>query len=207
MSIQGEGLDAGRPCAFVRMAGCNLRCTYCDTAYAWEETLGTVMTVDAVLAWVGQSGTKLVEVTGGEPLIQPAVNPLMEGLLAAGYEVLLETNGHVDASGVPEGVVRIIDVKTPGSGMACGCYLANLPALRATDQIKFVLTGRQDYEWSCRLLESHPEMMQTKAVLFSPAYGSLAPRDLAEWIIADRLPVRFQLQLHKYVWAPETRGV
>jgi len=207
VSIQGESLAAGRPCAFVRLAGCNLRCAYCDTNYAWDAEAGRAMAVGDVAAWVSRSGTLLVEITGGEPLLQPAVYPLMETLIDRGLEVLLETNGHVDARGVPERVTRIIDVKTPGSGMAEGDYLMNLSSLRANDQIKFVLTGRKDYDWAKRILAAHPELARVSAILFSPAFEALPPRDLAEWIIADRLPVRFQLQLHKYVWGPQERGV
>ncbi|HPU86650.1 MAG TPA: radical SAM protein [Candidatus Latescibacteria bacterium] len=207
VSIQGESLAAGRLCAFVRLAGCNLRCAYCDTDYAWDAAAGRAMDVDEVAAWVSRSGVPLVEITGGEPLLQPRVYALMETLIGYGLEVLLETNGHVDAREVPEGVTRIIDVKTPGSGMADGDFLVNLPSLRANDQIKFVLTGRKDYDWAKRVLGVHPELARVAAILFSPAFGALPPRDLAEWIIADRLPVRFQLQLHKYVWGPQARGV
>ncbi|HPU84902.1 MAG TPA: radical SAM protein [Candidatus Latescibacteria bacterium] len=207
VSIQGESLAAGRLCAFVRLAGCNLRCAYCDTKYAWEADAGRAMPVEDIAAWVSRSGVPLVEITGGEPLLQPSVYRLMEDLVGRGLEVLLETNGHVDAGAVPQKVTRIIDIKTPGSGMAEGNYLVNLPFLRANDQIKFVLTGRSDYEWAKGILASHPELASTAAILFSPAFGILDPRDLAEWIIADRLPVRFQLQLHKYVWEPDRRGV
>lgn len=207
VSIQGESLAAGRLCAFVRLAGCNLRCAYCDTNYAWDADAGRAMAVDDVAAWVSGSGVPLVEITGGEPLLQPAVYPLMETLIGRGLEVLLETNGHVDARGVPERVTRIIDVKTPGSGMAEGDYLVNLPSLRENDQIKFVLTDRSDYDWAKEVLAAHPELGRVSAILFSPAFETLLPRDLAGWIIADRLPVRFQLQLHKYVWGPQERGV
>jgi 7-carboxy-7-deazaguanine synthase len=207
VSIQGEGLAAGRPCTFIRLAGCNLRCSYCDTAYAWEESDGTRMPVNDVILYVRQSGMRLVEITGGEPLLQAAVYPLLDALLANDFEVLLETAGHVDAGRVPAEVVRIIDLKTPGSGMAQGAHLVNLSSLRVTDEIKFVLVDRPDYEWAKEILQKYPILTTVASVLFSPAFSSLSPRDLADWIIADRLPVRFQLQLHKYVWEPDKRGV
>jgi len=206
-SIQGEGLDAGLPCVFVRLAGCNLRCTYCDTPYAWERDDGREMPVRDIIAEVASYATNLVEVTGGEPLLQPTVYPLMRALVDRGYRVLLETSGHENAGNVPDEVVRIIDVKTPGSGMSHGSYAVNLKSLRPTDQIKFVITGRADYDWAKQHVLEYDLLGRVAAVFFGPAHGILSPRELAGWILADRLAVRMHLQVHKYIWGPDTRGV
>lgn len=206
-SIQGEGLDVGKPCLFVRLAGCNLRCSYCDTPYAWESDGADETTLEDVLSAVASYRVDLVEITGGEPLLQPAVFPLMDALVRRGYRVLLETSGHQDASRVAVEVTRIIDVKTPGSKMSHGRYAANLTSLRPTDQIKFVISDRADYDWAKRRLAEYHLPEKTAALLFSPAHAQLAPRALAAWILADHLPVRLHLQMHKYVWGENVRGV
>jgi 7-carboxy-7-deazaguanine synthase len=204
-SIQGESTLAGEPCVFVRLTACDLRCTWCDTAYAFYE--GRKMSVDDVVAAVEQYGCPLVEITGGEPLLQPEVYPLMTRLLDRGKRVLLETGGHRSIADVPSGVVRIMDVKCPGSGESARNDWANLARLTAIDQVKFVLADRADYEFARDLVQKESLADRVAAVLFSPVHGVLHPRELAEWILADRLRVRLQLQAHKFIWPPDTRGV
>jgi 7-carboxy-7-deazaguanine synthase len=204
-SIQGESTHAGRPCVFVRLTACDLRCSWCDTTYAFHE--GGRMSVDEVVERVRAYGCEVVEVTGGEPLLQQEVYPLMERLLAAGHTVLIETGGHRDASRVPEAVHRVIDVKCPGSGESEKNCWANLDSVRQTDEIKFVIRDRADYEYAREVVVSRDLTSKCAAVLFSPVHGIQNPRELAEWILADRLAVRLQLQTHKYIWDPETRGV
>jgi 7-carboxy-7-deazaguanine synthase len=204
-SIQGESTHAGRPCVFVRLTACDLRCSWCDTAYAFTE--GRKMSLEDVLADVESRGEKLVEITGGEPLLQKEVYPLMEALLARGHEVLLETGGHVPLTAVPAGVKKILDVKCPGSGEADRNHWDNLAALGPQDEVKFVISDREDYDYARRVLAEHNLAGRVGAVHFSPVHGVFEPRVLAEWVLADRLPVRVQLQLHKYIWAPTTRGV
>lgn len=203
-SIQGESTYQGRPCAFVRLTGCNLRCRYCDTAYAYEE--GEELTVENVLRRLRAYPCRLAEITGGEPLLQEDVYPLMEGLLAEGYEVLLETNGSLKAVRVPRNVVRIIDLKCPDSGESERIYWPNLEELRPTDQIKFVVSSHRDYDWAKDVMECHT-LSDCVTVLLSPASGRMSPEELAEWILEDGLDVRLQLQLHKYIWSPKRRGV
>lgn len=204
-SIQGESTHAGRPCVFVRLTACDLRCSWCDTPYAFHE--GKKMSVDEVLDAVRSYGCDLVEVTGGEPLLQKDVYPLMEGLLADGRTVLLETGGHRDAADVPEGVRRIIDVKCPASGEASKMHWPNLDVLRPSDEVKFVVQDRADYEYAREVTSAHRLAARCAAVLFSPVHGVLDPKVLAEWMLADRVPGRLQLQAHKYIWDPTTRGV
>lgn len=204
-SIQGESTFAGEPCVFVRLTACDLRCSWCDTPYAFHE--GRKMSVDTVVAAVEGYGCNLVEVTGGEPLLQPDVYPLMERLLETGKTVLLETGGHRSIAEVPQGVVRIMDVKCPGSGEADKTDWSNLQELTAADQVKFVIKDRADYEYARAVTSRASLVSRVAAVLFSPVHGVLDARELAEWILADRLPVRLQLQAHKYIWSPETRGV
>jgi 7-carboxy-7-deazaguanine synthase len=204
-SIQGESTHQGRPCVFVRLTACDLRCSWCDTTYAFHE--GRRMTVDEVLQRVAAYGCDVVEVTGGEPLLQPEVYPLMERLLAEGRTVLLETGGHRDASRVPEGVRRILDVKCPGSGESEKNFWPNLDGLRPTDEVKFVIKDRADYDFAREVFLRHGLADRCAAVHFSPVHGVMHPRQLAEWILADGLPVRLQLQSHKYIWDPQTRGV
>jgi 7-carboxy-7-deazaguanine synthase len=203
-SIQGESSYAGQPCVFVRLTGCPLRCTWCDTDYAFYG--GRECSIDEVLAKVQSYGCRLVEVTGGEPLAQPESLPLMTRLCDAGYTVLLETSGAVDIAPVDPRVHVILDVKCPGSGMADRMHWPNLSQLAAKDEAKFVLADRADYDWAREVLAEH-DVAGRCTVLFSPVFGSLDVRQLAEWILADKLPVRFQIQLHKHIWAPDMRGV
>jgi 7-carboxy-7-deazaguanine synthase len=204
-SIQGESTYVGEPCVFVRLTACDLRCAWCDTAYAFHE--GRKMSVDEVLDAVDSYGCPLVEVTGGEPLLQPDVYPLMSGLLERGKRVLLETGGHRSIADVPAGVVRIVDVKCPGSGESSRTDWSNLVRLGAGDQVKFVVKDRADYEYAREIVRRESLPGRVAAVLFSPVHGVLHPRDLAEWILADGLAVRLQLQAHKFIWPPDTRGV
>jgi 7-carboxy-7-deazaguanine synthase len=203
-SIQGESTHAGLPCAFVRLTGCNLRCRWCDTAYAFHE--GREMSVEEVLDEVERFGCRLVEVTGGEPLLQPEVIPLMEGLLERGHEVLLETGGSLSIEAVPRGVRRIIDVKCPASGEAERNDWRNLDRLREGDELKFVIADRVDYLWARREIERR-RLVGRCPILFSPVHGRLDAGRLSRWVLADRLQVRVQLQLHKILWPDRTRGV
>lgn len=204
-SIQGESTHAGRPCVFVRLTACDLRCRWCDTPYAFHE--GRKMSVDEVVAEVEARGCPVVEVTGGEPLLQADVYPLMQRLLDAGKTVLIETGGHRSIAQVPAGVVRIIDIKCPGSGESSRNDWSNLSLLTPTDEVKFVIADRVDYEYAREIVNREDLANRVAAVLFSPVHGELVAKQLAEWVIADRLAVRVQLQMHKYIWSPETRGV
>lgn len=204
-SIQGESSHAGRPCVFVRLSGCDLRCSWCDTAYAFDE--GERVSIDDVLTQVRAFECSLVEVTGGEPLLQPDVYPLMERLVADGKTVLLETGGHVDISSVPRAVIKVVDVKCPGSGEAGRTDLENFSRLQPHDEIKFVIRDRADYEFARQIVDDHALSERCAGVLLSPVHRVLAPGRLAEWALADRIPVRVQLQLHKYMWGDDTRGV
>ncbi len=204
-SIQGESTYAGLPCVFVRLTACDLRCRWCDTPYAFHE--GRKMTVDDVVADVEARGCPVVEVTGGEPLLQPDVYPLMQRLLDSGKTVLIETGGHRSIARVPAGVIRIVDVKCPGSGESEKNDWSNLARLTSTDEVKFVIADRADYEFARDVVRREALDEKVAAVLFSPVHGELGPKQLAEWVIADRLTVRVQLQVHKYIWSPETRGV
>ena len=204
-SIQGESTHAGRPCVFVRLTACDLRCSWCDTAYAFTE--GRKMGLDEVIADVESRGERLVEITGGEPLLQKDVYPLMQALLDRGHEVLLETGGHVPLSAVPAGVKKIVDVKCPGSGESDRNHWDNLAIIGKDDEVKFVIKDREDYEYARRVVRERGLAERVRAVHVSPVHGVLDPRVLAEWVLADRLPVRVQLQVHKYIWSPATRGV
>jgi 7-carboxy-7-deazaguanine synthase len=204
-SIQGESTYAGEPCVFVRLTACDLRCSWCDTPYAFHE--GTKMSIDEVCMAVERFGCPLVEVTGGEPLLQREVYPLMDRLLQAGKTVLLETGGHRPIDDVPAGVVRILDVKCPGSGESSKMAWSNLACLTATDQVKFVIKDRADYEYARAVIAREALAGRVAAILFSPVHGVMDSRALAEWILADRLPVRLQLQTHKYIWSADARGV
>ena len=203
-SIQGESSYAGVPCTFVRMSGCNLRCSYCDTVYAYEE--GTELTEDEITGKVHAMGLRTVEITGGEPLLQAGVLPLTKRLLDHGFRVLIETNGSQDIRHVDRRAVLIPDVKTPGSGMANTFLMSNLGLLRPVDELKFVITGREDYEWSRNFAKEH-SLTGKCILLFSPAFGILDARDLSKWMIDDRLEARLNLQLHKYIYGPDVRGV
>jgi 7-carboxy-7-deazaguanine synthase len=223
-SIQGEGTRAGLPCIFVRLTGCNLRCTWCDTAYAFHG--GKKMSVDEVLARVDElagrstganpshGAVPLVELTGGEPLLQEEIYPLAEKLLAARYTVLIETSGERFVGRLPQDVIKIVDVKCPDSGEADTFDIKNLDVIGAKDEVKFVLSTRRDYEFARDFTLQHQLSQRVRAVLFSPVFDDpegkwqgLQPRALVEWILADELPVRLGLQLHKFVWDPATKGV
>jgi 7-carboxy-7-deazaguanine synthase len=203
-SIQGESSHAGRPCVFVRLTGCSLRCTYCDTQYSYFG--GETMTMDEVVRRVNDFGTRLVEVTGGEPLEQLSAIPLLKRLIDGGLTVMLETGGHVSIGDVPEPVIKIIDVKTPDSGEPDTFLEANLDLAAPHDEFKFVISSETDYEWSREFYKKHL-LDKNNTVLFTPSHGDLTNLQLSEWILADRLPVRFGLQLHKYIWPPDERGV
>ncbi|MBI3493870.1 MAG: radical SAM protein [Acidobacteria bacterium] len=204
-SIQGESTLAGRPCVFVRLTACDLRCAWCDTAYAFHE--GRKMSVDDVIAVVDRHDCSLVEITGGEPLLQDDVYPLMEKLLARGRTVMLETGGHRSIEHVPAAVLKVVDVKCPASGEADKNDWRNLDRLAPQDEVKFVVQDRTDYEFARDVIERRGLASRAAAVLMSPVHGVLDPKTLSEWILADHLPVRLQLQLHKYIWSPTTRGV
>jgi len=204
-SIQGESGLSGRPCVFVRLTGCDLRCVWCDTPYAFHD--GRRLDVAEVITEVAAYACDLVEITGGEPLLQDDVYPLMDRLLETGATVLLETGGQVNVSRVPAAVVKIVDVKCPGSGESNRNDWDNLSCLTARDQTKFVIADRTDYEFARDVVRRHALESRCGAVLFSPVHAVLPPERLAEWILADRLPVRLQVQLHKYLWGSETRGV
>jgi 7-carboxy-7-deazaguanine synthase len=190
---------------FVRLTACDLRCRWCDTPYAFHE--GRKMSVDEVVADVEARGCPMVEVTGGEPLLQPDVYPLMQRLLDTGKTVLIETGGHRSIADVPAGVIRIMDVKCPGSGESEKNDWGNLARLTPADEVKFVIADRRDYEFARDVVLREDLPARVAAVLFSPVHGELDPRLLSEWVIADRLAVRVQLQVHKYIWSPDTRGV
>jgi 7-carboxy-7-deazaguanine synthase len=204
-SIQGESTYSGRPCVFIRLTACDLRCGWCDTPYSFTE--GRKMPIDAVLAEVDRHRCGLVEVTGGEPLLQPDVYPLMQALLDRGRTVLLETGGHLPVDRVPVGVERIVDVKCPGSGEASRNHWPNLDVLGPRDEVKFVIADRADYEFARGVVRERDLAARVRSVLFSPVHGVLPLRPLAGWILEDALPVRLQVQLHKYIWGPEVRGV
>ena len=204
-SIQGESTYAGAPCVFVRLAACDLRCTWCDTPYAFTE--GAKRTVADVVDTVMTFGCPLVEITGGEPLLQDDVYPLMADLRHRGLTVLLETGGHISVDRVPGGVVKIIDVKCPGSGESARNHWPNLDLLGPADEVKFVIQDRADYEFARGVVERHQLAGRCAAVLFSPVHDVLPPPDLASWILGDGLLVRLQLQVHKYIWWAHARGV
>jgi len=203
-SIQGESTHVGKPCVFVRLTGCSLRCGYCDTKYSYSG--GNEQSLNDVLTTVASYPAKLVEITGGEPLEQDAVYPLMEALLAGSYNVMLETGGHVSISRVPAAVIKIIDIKTPESGEPGTFHWPNLDLAAPHDEFKFVITSRVDYEWS-RTVVRERFRNRPQTLLFSPSHGELPARDLAAWVLEDGLPVRLQLQAHKYIWGADVRGV
>lgn len=204
-SIQGESTFAGLPCVFIRLTGCNLRCHWCDTAYAFQG--GQTMSPEEILARVRQLGCSLVEITGGEPLLQAEVPALAEQLLAEGQRVLVETSGERFVGELPRAVVKIVDVKCPGSGESGKFRLENLEALEGKDQLKFVILDENDYRYAREFLARHNVRGRVDEVVFAPVFGQLPPRTLAEWILRDGLEVRLGLQLHKFIWDPETRGV
>jgi 7-carboxy-7-deazaguanine synthase len=203
-SIQGESTRVGLPCVFVRLTGCPLRCTWCDTEYAFHG--GETLTMEAILNRVGSYGCSLVEVTGGEPLHQPGALVLLTKLCDAGYHVMLETSGTCDISAIDDRVSIIMDVKCPGSGMADRMMWTNMEHLSKKDEVKFVLKDRSDYEWAKDIVTQYG-LEDRCPVLLSPVFGTLALQPLAGWILNDRLPARVHVQLHKLIWDPETRGV
>lgn len=203
-SVQGEGTRAGTPCTFIRTAGCHLRCAWCDTRYAFND--GRWMTPDEILERVQSYCCPVVEVTGGEPLLQPAVLPLLRRLCDEFETVLLETSGAVSMEHVDQRVARIMDIKCPGSGQAERNCWANIDLLTPRDEVKFVLLDRADYEWACEILKRY-DLSARCPVLFAPVFDQLAPLELATWILEDRLNVRLGLQLHKLIWPPSMRGV
>ncbi len=204
VSIQGESTYAGLPCVFVRMTGCNLRCVYCDTGYAYEE--GREMTEDEVFDQAVSFGIKTVEITGGEPLAQKAVFSLIKRFLDSGFTVLVETNGSISISGVDRRAILIMDVKTPGSAMSDRMDISNLKLLKKHDELKFVIADRRDYEWARDFIRER-ELDRTCTILLAPVFGVLSPGELSRWILDDRLSVRLNLQLHKYIYGPDERGV
>lgn len=204
-SIQGESTHAGLRCAFVRLAACDLRCVWCDTPYAF--TGGRKMPLEDVVAAVEALNCPMVELTGGEPLLQSEAPQLMSVLLARGYTVLLETGGHLPLDDVPEEVRAIVDVKCPASGEATKMHWANLEQLSPHDEVKFVIADRKDFDYAVEVTSRYGLSGKVAAVLFSPAHGVLAPQTLAKWMIDEHSPGRLQLQIHKYIWDPETRGV
>lgn len=203
-SIQGESTYAGRPCAFVRLTYCNLRCTYCDTEYAFYE--GRKVSLDEIVEKIEAYPTDLVEITGGEPLLQKRVHPLITRLLDRGKTVLIETGGSLDIRPVDPRAILIYDIKCPDSAMAEANLWENLPHLKPQDEIKFVVGSRRDYEWAKRKMEEWG-LAHKHTILLSPVWERLNPRELAEWILQDGLPVRMQVQLHKLLWGAEARGV
>jgi 7-carboxy-7-deazaguanine synthase len=204
-SIQGESTRAGTPCVFVRLTACDLRCSWCDTPYAFHE--GRKMSVDEVTAAVAQHECSLVEITGGEPLLQEDVYPLMDRLLAAGHTVMLETGGHRPIDRVPAAVLKVVDVKCPGSGESDKNDWSNLDRLASHDEVKFVVQDRADYEYAREIIARYTLARRAGAILISPVHGVMDPKTLSEWMLADHLPARLQLQLHKFIWSPSARGV
>ena len=200
-SLQGEARTIGRPTVFVRLTGCPLRCQYCDTAYAFSG--GEMRTLDSILEEVSSYSPRYVTVTGGEPLAQPNCRPLLQALCDLGMEVSLETSGALDIEGLDPRVSVVLDLKTPDSGESHRNLMENIPHLKAKDQVKFVICSRQDYQWARMKLDQLCLADRVEDVLFSPSHGQINPIELADWIFADRLPVRFQLQLHKVLWADE----
>lgn len=205
MSLQGESSHQGLLCAFIRLTGCHLRCSYCDSEFSFHG--GQRMAIAEVVRQIVELKTPRVELTGGEPLLQPGAYPLMEQLLEAGLVVLLETSGAIDVREVPDAVHAIVDMKTPSSGECDRNDFKNFDSMDARDELKFVIGSREDYEWSRNLIKSHRLDQRPFSMLFSTVFSRLEPRQLAEWIIDDRLDVRFQLQQHKYLWDPNARGV
>jgi 7-carboxy-7-deazaguanine synthase len=205
LSVQGESTHVGRPCVFVRLTACDLRCSWCDTPYAF--TGGRRMSIDEVVEAVRALQCSLVELTGGEPLLQPDAIPLMQRLIDDGFEVLVETGGHLPIDRLPRGVHAIMDVKCPGSGEAARMHWPNLDALSKDHEVKFVIANRADYDYARDVITTLDLGARAGAVLLSPVHGVQRPDELVHWMLADRLPARLQIQAHKFIWTPETRGV
>ena len=207
-SIQGEGSRAGFPSVFIRLQGCELRCKWCDTPYALDlKERATMLSGEDLLNKIYSSGIKFVTITGGEPLNQKAILPFMSFLCDKDYTVVLETNGHLEIAEVDRRVVKVMDLKCPGSGMEKFNNYRNLEALEQKDEIKFVILDRNDYEWAKAKIKEYDLNKKVGTILFSPVWGKLEPKYLSEWILKDALPVRLNLQIHKYIWGPETKGV
>ena len=205
-SVQGESTWAGLACTFIRLARCNLRCVWCDTTYSFHG--GEMRAIADLVAEARAIGHPLVEVTGGEPLAQPECADLCQALIDAGFTVLVETSGSLPIDTLPEPVVRIMDLKCPGSGECDKNHWPNIGYLKPErDEVKFVIAGREDYEWARDTIREHALETRCKAVLLSPVFGSVEPRDIVDWMLEDALPARFQLQMHKFIWPPEARGV
>ena len=203
-SIQGESTYAGIPCVFIRLTGCNLRCSYCDTTYAYDE--GSVMSLGEIISTINGYGCKNVCITGGEPLLQESINELINLLKKNHFNVYIETNGSLNIDVLPKGIVRIVDIKCPGSGMEQETDWQNIKRLKRKDEVKFIISSRRDYEWAKRVTEKF-KILDRATVLFGLVHEKLKPKTLAGWILKDGLDVRFQLQLHKIVWSDKTRGV
>ena len=204
LSVQGESTHTGLPCIFIRLTGCNLRCSWCDTAYAFHE--GKNMSIDEILQKVENFGIHLVEITGGEPLMQDNVYTLMKRLIEKGYKVMLETGGSISLERVPKDVIKIMDLKCPGSGEQDKNNLDNLKLLAPHDEVKFVILDKKDYEWSRDIIKKY-KINETAHILFSPVFDKLELKEMVKWILEDRLPVRLQTQLHKIIWDKNTIGV
>ena len=202
-SIQGESTYMGMPCIFIRLTYCNLRCTYCDTEYAFYD--GKEMTIKEILSKIKSFNCKTVEVTGGEPLAQDGCIKLLNKLISEGYKVLLETSGSISITKVPNDIIKIVDFKCPSSKMEDRNLWSIVDELSDNDQIKFVIGDRDDYEWSCKMIEKHN--LNRWVNLFSPVFDKIKPKTIVEWILEDGIDVRFQLQMHKYIWNPEKQGV
>lgn len=203
-SIQGESSYAGMPCIFLRLTYCNLQCNFCDTEYAFYD--GEYKSFDKIISEIKKYNCSLIEITGGEPLVQKNVLPFMTMLCDDGYEVLIETGGHMDISGIDKRVKRIMDIKCPGSGESEKNYWQNLNFITEADQVKFVINDRADYDWANNIIKEH-NLSKKCPILMSPSFNKVENKTLAEWILADQLNVRFQLQMHKYIWSPDQRGV
>lgn len=204
LSLQGESSWAGLPCIFVRLSGCNLRCSYCDSSFSYKE--GKEYSIEEIAEKINSYRCKLVEITGGEPLLQENTALLAKSLCDAGYRVLIETNGTIDIGNVDRRVILIMDIKTPGSGSNESVRWENIKKLKKDDEVKFVLTNKKDYLWAKDIIKQYG-LADRASILISVVYGSLEPKEVAQWILDDGLDVRFQLQLHKYIWDPEKKGV
>ena len=203
-SIQGESTHTGRPCIFVRLTYCNLRCTYCDTEYAFYE--GKDYKIDAIMDEIKSMNCNLVEVTGGEPLFQPECIELLKRLVDEDYEVMLETGGSLPTSDVPKSVIKIVDFKCPSSGMMKKNLWSIVDDIQSHDEIKFVIGTREDFDWSCERISEY-SLAEKCTILFSPVFGEIKPKEIVDWIMEENAPVRFQLQSHKYIWEPKKTGV
>lgn len=203
-SVQGESSFAGLPCVFVRLTGCNLRCVWCDTEYAFYE--GEWKSLDQIVAEAAQFGCKLVELTGGEPLLQKESFALVDKLVEAGFKVLIETSGSISLEKLNPEAIKIMDIKCPGSQMAHKNYWENIDYLTPKDEVKFVLADRADYDWAVDVMRKY-QLDKKATLLFSTVFGAIEPVKVVDWILQDKLPVRFQLQMHKFIWHPETKGV